>query len=149
VSTIAGRADAECLQECAALIRAFDSGNLEPQYFDHEAHVRVAWCYLQTFPAAMAIARFTEALRSLTVRLGVAQKYHETISWFFMIVIADRQARSPASDWETFKRQNRDLLEQGSALLKRHYSADCLDSMDARQRFVLPDLAPLGLHESQ
>jgi hypothetical protein len=149
VSTIAGPADAESLPECAALVKAFDSGNVDPQYFDHEAHIRVAWCYLQTFPAAMAIARFTEALRSLTVRLGMAQKYHETISWFFMIVIADRQARSPTSDWETFKKQNRDLLEEGSALLKRHYSTDCLDSMDARQRFVLPNLAPPGLPESR
>jgi hypothetical protein len=149
VSTIARRVEAECLPECEALVSAFDSGNVEPQYFHHEAHVRVAWCYLQTFPAAMAIARFTEALRSLTVRLDMAQKYHETISWFFMIVIADRQARSPASDWETFKRQNRDLLEEGSALLQRHYSADCLASVDARQRFVLPDLAPSGLHESK
>jgi hypothetical protein len=126
----------------AADVRAFEAGEVDPQQFDHAAHVRVAWSYLQLFPTAVAIAKFTSALRSLTVRLGVPQKYHETVSWFFMIVIADRLAAATAGDWETFRRENGDLLENASALLKRHYSKSRLDSAEARRRFLLPDLAP-------
>lgn len=125
-----------------AEIEAFEAGNIDPQRFDHEAHVRVAWSYLQRLPTPLAIARFTSALRSLTVRLGVPQKYHETVTWFFMIVIADRLAGAPADDWETFSKDNRDLLEEGAALLRRHYSPARLASVDARQRFLLPDRAP-------
>jgi len=129
-----------------ALIRAFEAGDIDPGRFDHEAHVRVAWCYLQKAPAAVTIARFTSALRALTVRFGMPQKYHETISWFFIIVIADRIARSASRDWEGFKTANRDLVENSSALLRQHYSADHLNSPEARQRFVLPDRVP---HKSQ
>jgi hypothetical protein len=123
-------------------IRVFEAGEVRPEEFDHEAHVRVVWCYLQQFPVAVTIARFTSALRALTARFGVPQKYHETISWFFIIVIADRVARSASRNWEGFRQENRDLVEKSSALLKQHYSSDRLNSTDARQRFVLPDLIP-------
>ena len=122
-------------------VRLFESGDFNPEGFDHEAHVRVAWCYLEQYPAAVAIARFTSALRTLTVRLGASDKYHETITWFFMIMIAERRAACSPGDWEGFRNANRDLLE-GSAFLKRHYSRNRLDSTDARRHFLLPDLLP-------
>ena len=122
-------------------VRLFEAGDIDPQKFDHEAHVRVAWSYLQQYTAAVAIERFTSALRSLTTRLGASDKYHETITWFFMITIAERRAACPHGDWQSFKRGNRDLLA-GSALLKRYYSRDRLDSPEARRHFLLPDLSP-------
>jgi hypothetical protein len=130
----------------AAEIRAFEAGDVDPRNFGHEAHVHLAWAYLQLFPTATAIERFTGALRSLTARLGIAGKYHETISWFFMLAIAERISDPPAcrrpGDWDSFKRHNRDLLEDGGTLLRRHYSQSRLDSAQARQRFLLPDRAP-------
>ncbi|MEX2125166.1 MAG: hypothetical protein WD795_14840 [Woeseia sp.] len=132
--------------DAISTIRAFEAGEIDAAGFDHEAHVRIAWSYLQDYPAAIAIARFTSALKSLTTRLAMPHKYHETVSWFFMIVIANRMAdrldASQAHDWHTFKTENNDLFEHASALLHRHYSSACLGSTNARQRFVLPDLAP-------
>ena len=122
-------------------VRGFEAGDIDPQKFDHEAHVRVAWSYLQQYPTAVAIGKFTSALRSLTNRLGASDKYHETISWFFLIVIAERRAACPNGDWQSFKKVNRDLFD-GSALLRRYYSRDRLDSPDGRRVFLLPDLAP-------
>jgi hypothetical protein len=124
-------------------VQAFEAGAIDPAGFDHEAHVHVAWCYLQQFPLAEAIARFTAALRSLTQRLGATGKYHETISWFFLIEIADRCDLCVGSDWETFRRTHPDLFEDASGLLRRHYSPACLASARARRRFVLPDRAPV------
>jgi hypothetical protein len=122
-------------------VRSFEAGMVDPAQFDHEAHVRTAWCYLQQYPLAVAIHRFTSTLRALTVRLGISQKYHETVSWFFLIVIAERCACSPAGDWNRFRADNADLFDRATMLLRQHYSAECLASSRARQRFVLPDLA--------
>jgi hypothetical protein len=145
------RRDDDLALEVEAEVRAFEAGDIDPGQFDHEAHVRVVWCYLQQFPVAVTIAKFTASLRALTVRFGMPQKYHETISWFFIIVIADRVAGSAACTWEDFRTENRDLIENGSALLRQHYSADHLNSTEARQRFVLPDrccrLASEALHQ--
>jgi hypothetical protein len=123
-------------------MQAFEAGEIDAATFNHEAHVHVAWSYLQAYPLAEAIAKFTAALRSLTNRLGAAMKYHETISWFFMIAIADRGAAG--SCWETFKTTNRDLIENGGGLLQQHYSAACLSSEKARRQFVLPDRCQVG-----
>lgn len=135
------RSDDGSPPDVAAEIRAFEAGDIDPEQFDHEAHVRVVWCYLQQFPAADTLARFTCALRALTERLGMPQKYHETVTWFFIIVIANRVANSKTRSWEGFKTENDDLIRNGSTLLRRHYSAVRLDSADARRVFVLPDLA--------
>ncbi len=120
-------------------VAELESGAIDGARFDHAAHVHVAWCCLERYPLAEAIARFTAGLKALTRRQGAEAKYHETVSWFFMVVVADRRALSPAADWETFRRQNPDLFHDARALLRRHYSDGCLASARARSRFVLPD----------
>ena len=40
------------------LVHAFESTDLPPKAFTHEAHVRVAWCYLRASPFHVALARF-------------------------------------------------------------------------------------------
>lgn len=119
-------------------VAAFEAGSFDPSAFDHPAHVRVAWAYLQQCELGEAIRRFTGALRALTVRLDMSGKYHETITWFFMIVIAERVARHPGADWEAFRRRNPDLF-RGGDLLRRHYSEERLRSLLARRQFLLPD----------
>jgi hypothetical protein len=124
-------------------IAAFEAGSFDPSAFDHPAHVRVAWSYLQQCELGEAIRRFTRALHALTVRLDITGKYHETITWFFIIAIAERIARDPDADWESFRRRNPDLFRGGN-LLRRHYSAERLRSPLARRQFLLPDLPSPG-----
>lgn len=120
-------------------ITDFEAGAIDARLFDHRAHLHVGWCYLRQYPLAEAIARFTAALRALTLSLGAEGKYHETVSWFFMIVIGERLADAPAGDWKGFRNANPDLFGNAGDLLRRHYSPECLASGRARERFVLPD----------
>lgn len=122
-------------------VSAFEAGTIDAERFDHRAHLHVGWCYLRQYPLAEAIVRFTSALRALTVRLGAEGKYHETISWFFLILIAERMAEVSVGDWEAFRKANRDLFGNAGELLRRHYSPERLASERARERFVLPDRA--------
>jgi hypothetical protein len=94
---------------------------------------------LQTYSLPETIERFTSALKDLTRRLGLDRKYHETISWFYLIMIAERRSGAAATDWMEFKRLNPDLLKGGSALLESYYSRARLHSEIARQIFILPD----------
>ena len=123
-------------------IRAFEEGNIDPAEFDHEAHVHVAWSYLRNHGLLDSIHRFSGALRGLTTKLGVESKYHETITWFFMIVIAERRTGAAGDNWEIFKAENADLFEDPGGLLRRHYSKARFKSETARNLFLLPDLAP-------
>ena len=127
-------------------LREFEAGEILPEKFDHRAHVYVGWSYLQKYSVAESVARFTAALRRLTCKLGAQEKYNETITWFFLFVIAERIAANPSADWERFCADNSELLSNGGALLRRYYTEERLNSRQARQQFVLPNLA--GLRES-
>jgi hypothetical protein len=120
-------------------IGEFEALKVDPARFDHEAHIFVAWSYLQKLELLHAIDRYRSTLRRLTAALGVPGKYNETITWFFMIVVQDRIRESPNGDWKDFRQQNGDLFEQNAAFLKAHYSAELLNSDRARFNFVLPD----------
>ena len=123
-------------------IRAFEEGNVDPAEFDHEAHVQVAWGYLQDHELLESITRYSGALRRLAAKFGVPGKYHETTTWFFMMVVAERRTGNGADNWQVFKAENADLFNDPGGLLRRYYSESRLNSEAARSRFLLPDLAP-------
>ena len=117
---------------------AFESGTVDPDRFDHEAHLYLAWSYLENYVPAEAIARCAGTLKRLTRKLGNPGKYHQTITWFFLLLIAERRAKTSARSWVAFREANGDLLEC-SKILSRYYSQDVLQSNVARTTFVLPD----------
>ena len=123
-------------------IAEFENGSIDPEQFDHEAHVFIAWSYQQKYDLEDAIAKFSEALRSLTRKLGIESKYHETITWCFLSLIAESRNKPGSNDWQTFKRQNPDLLTARPSIIRKYYSDERLDSSIARSQFVLPDKLP-------
>lgn len=122
-------------------IEAFEEGSIDPRQFDHEAHVYLGWLYLRSCSLFEAIGRFSGALRRLTRRLGIESKYHETITWFFLILIAERMSDGGADDWPAFRKDNADLFVTRPSILGRYYSAERLGATRARRQFLLPDLA--------
>ena len=121
-------------------IEAFESGAIDVDGFDHEAHIYLGWQYLGRYETTDAIGNFCAALKKLTARLGIPDKYHETITWFYLLLIAERRAKRPQSDWYAFRRNNDDLFARGDAsILNRYYRPGTLGSQLARETFVLPD----------
>ncbi len=124
-------------------IDSFESGTIDPKLFDHEAHVFIAWSYLQECDLKESIDRFCAALRRLTKKLGIESKYHETLSWFFMILIAERLSETGSEVWQVFKRDNADLFATHPSIVRDYYSEERLGSSIARTQFVMPDRLPL------
>ena len=118
-------------------IEQFEAGEIDAERFDHEAHVFMAWLFLREFGPARAISRYDNALRRLTAKLGVPDKYHATITWLFLLLINER-AQDDES-WALFRSRNDDLLRDSRSTLERYYSEERLFSNVARRRFVLPD----------
>lgn len=125
-------------------IARFEAAEIDAEAFDHERHLYIGWLLLQDEGLGSAIARFSRALRKITQKFGCEDKYHETITWMFMILIAERCLNDPAAGWPDFARQNADLIEGGLSVLDDYYSRDRLWSEDARSTFLLPDLQTVG-----
>ena len=85
----------------------------------------------------ITIAKFDAALRRLTLRLGIPGKYHATMTWFFLLLVAERFDERDGS--QSFRSSNADLLQDSKKILGRYYSEKLLFSDIARERFVLPD----------
>jgi hypothetical protein len=78
-----------------ALVRAFESGELEAKDFDHRAHLRVAWCYLRALPVDRAKTRFLAGLRLIVSRLGVPEKLDVATTEAYFTAL-DRAMREPS-----------------------------------------------------
>ena len=123
-----------------ALLRDFEAGSVAPDAFHHPEHVHVTWLLLQRYPALEALRRVSDGLRRLTAAHGLAEKYHETITWAYTLLILERMERGGRDqDWETFAASNPDLLGKGRSILSAYYQADTLNSDLARSIFLLPD----------
>ena len=116
----------------------FESLAVDVESFDHAAHLYVAWQYVRRYDLPEAISRCCRTLRQLTAAAGVPGKYHETVTWFFMILVAERVRRKPDHDWPAFRAANGDLFERRPGIIQRYYSPETLNAEAARRQFVLP-----------
>jgi len=124
------------------LIHQFESGATPPDTFHHADHVRLAFEYLCRFTALEALQRFSGSLQRFAAAQGKAQRYHETITWAYLLLIRERIARAgQAETWDEFSGRNPDLLVWKGGVLAALYRPETLESDFARQTFVLPDRA--------
>lgn len=121
-------------------IAQLESCVLPEDRFHHIDHLHAAWLYLTRFPATEAIARFSEVLRSYAASLGKSDRYHETITWAYMLLVNERIRRSePDGTWQEFAAANSDLFDRNSPILLGYYRPETLDSQLARRVFLMPD----------
>src|SRR5687768_7471972 len=121
-----------------ALLAAFEAGTIPPAEFHHRDHVRVAWSLVRSCPPVEALTRLSLGLRRLAHAAGKPERYHETITWAFLALVAERLG-APNEGWSEFESRNADLLVWSPSILERYYSPERLGSEKARRWFVLPD----------
>ncbi|MDP2053275.1 MAG: hypothetical protein Q8L75_06545 [Acidobacteriota bacterium] len=122
------------------LYDAFTSAALPADQFHHEQHVRVAWLFVCRHGMPAALGEFTTAIKRFAAAKGAHGLYHETITWAFLLIIAERQAREPQVDWPAFASANQDLLTWKPSILDRYYSKALLASALAKRTYLMPDL---------
>jgi hypothetical protein len=115
------------------LISGFEQATLEE--FPHAAHVRVAWWYVTHEPLLVAIARMRAGLRRVAAAKGKPERYHETITIAFVLLVADRWLEGES--WAAFAARNPGLLQWPCQPLRELYG-DQLDTPRAREVFVTP-----------
>jgi hypothetical protein len=122
------------------LFDRFTDTTLPADQFHHPQHVEVAWLFMQKHGMPAALSEFTAAIKRFAEAKGATGLYHETITWAFLLLIADRQARYPVASFDEFARANSDLLMWKPSILNRYYSKELLATDLARRTFLMPDL---------
>ncbi len=121
------------------LLRRFLDTTLPATEFHHRQHVEVAWMFVRDHGMPAALSEFSAALKRFADAKGATGLYHETMTWAFLLLIADRQARTPATTFMEFADRNADLLSWKPSILDRYYSKELLASDLARRTFLMPD----------
>jgi hypothetical protein len=123
------------------LLASFLDTTLPAGAFHHAQHVRCGWLFVRDHGMPGALAAFSTSLRRFADAKGATTLYHETITWAYLLLINERQQRTPAADWRAFAAANGDLLTWKPSVLDRLYRPDTLWSDLARRTFVMPDRA--------
>jgi len=123
--------------------RAIEGGEVPNAEFHHREHLRLAWTYLaESGTLEEATGRIVAAIQRFAAAAGAAQKYHETLTVFWMRVLwRVREQKGVAAGFEDVLRSEPRLLDKDLPLA--YYSGGRLFSEDARRSWLEPDLQPL------
>jgi hypothetical protein len=124
---------------------AFVSATLPEKDWTHQGHLRVAWLYSRRHPLDEAHVLMRVGIIRLNKTHGLvetaARGYHETITRVWLAVVRSLMNEVRAESSLAFVEACGDRLARDALL--RHYSRERLMSVEARARYVDPDVSPL------
>jgi len=129
--------------EDRTFLERFTACETPKEEFRHADHVRLAWLLLAEAPLLPALLRFRTLLKAFAARHGATGLYNETITCFYMLLIAEAmQGMDPHHGWKGFRAAQPGLFGYPQALLERYYPAGLAFSPAAKASFLLPEGAP-------
>jgi hypothetical protein len=112
-------------------------------HFGHREHLELTWTFLRRYETTRAASEITAGLRRVAEAHGQPERYHETITRFWIRMIDHASRCTPTA--ETFEQllQARPFLLEKD-LIERHWTSTTLFSNpEARGAWVEPDIQPL------
>jgi hypothetical protein len=124
------------------LTRGLERGEIPNEGFPHASHLHVAWVYLsESLSVIEAADKMRQTLRKFTAAAGKPEKYHETITVFWVRLLSQAQDAASGSSLENIVHENPRLLEKNLPL--DYYSPERLFSDEARRSWIEPNLKSL------
>jgi hypothetical protein len=128
--------------EILTLVDRLERCQLGKEEFHHCDHLAVAVVYLYASDLEMAMDRMRASLKRFAAHHDVTGLYHETLTRFWLLQVDQRLDRS-----ECLSKSVRKLREQLSDknLVFNYYSRERIESKEAREKWIEPDLKPLAV----
>ena len=131
-------------KEDVELTRALERGEVANESFHHLSHLHVAWVYLsESSGVDEAAAKMRKTLQKFATSAGKPEKYHETITLFWVRLLAGIRAARSRETLRQIVHAHPRLMEKDFPLA--YYSSERLFSDKARTSWVEPDLKPLSV----
>lgn len=134
-------------EELLALVRAFETCAISREAWDHSGHIAVALVYATDHGEVDGTERMRNALLHFAKVHNIVPSpgrgYHETLTrfWMRMVAVAATELDDAMPMYERANEAIDRLADKNVA--KRYYSPELIASGEARNGFVLPDLAEL------
>lgn len=122
------------------LLERFESAQLPNQAFKHREHLRAAFAMLSSSgDLAEGALRFRRALKRFAHVHGADQKYNETLTWAYLVLIQERMHSGSFTTSEEFLRAHPGLLRYRGGIVESYYKLEAVTASPmARRLFLLP-----------
>jgi hypothetical protein len=121
---------------------AFKNATLNSKLFNHEAHPRLAWIYINRDGFDDAITHVCSQIINYATSLGAADKYNETVTVAAVKAVYHFYLKSKSDNFRDFIEEFPRLKTNFKDLLAQHYGIDIFNSDVAKCSFLEPDLLP-------
>ena len=122
--------------------QVFLSGGVYPTAFHHRDHLRLAWTLTRQLGFAAASDEIARAIRHFASQHGQADKYHETMTRFWVRIVSHLiDIRPDIADFDSFLATFPLLLDKD--LPYHHWNRETMRAAAARAAWVEPDLLAL------
>ncbi|MDQ6711954.1 MAG: hypothetical protein M3Z28_02030 [Candidatus Dormibacteraeota bacterium] len=116
----------------------FEAGKIANQDFNHRDHLRLAWIQIRRLGLEHASDAVTGAIRRFAARHGHGDRYHETMTRFWLRVVSLSIKRHPTLQFDDLLAAEPHLLDKNLPYL--HWSRERMGSDEARRQWVEPDV---------
>ncbi len=119
-------------------LAAFEGGQITNQDFHHRDHLRLAWIQIRRLGLERASDAIVLSIRRFAARHGHADRYHETMTRFWVRVVAIGINRHPTLPFDDLLATEPHLLDK--TLPFAHWSRERMASDEARRQWMEPDI---------
>jgi hypothetical protein len=132
-------------EECEAFLAEFEAGAVPSAEWTHQAHIAMATVYLVRYGDSV-LPHTRAALRNHLLSRGKPiGLYHETLTIFWLAVVAEAMRAQQTLPLHTIVCNNCAAFSGQSKLHERYYSFDVFNSPEPHARWMPPDLLPLTI----
>jgi hypothetical protein len=122
-------------------LAAFEAGQIPNQSFHHRDHLRLAWNQIRRLGMERASESVVVAIKHFAAHHGQANRYHDTMTRFWLRAVAIGINRHPELTFESLLATESHLLDKNLPFL--HWSRERMGSEQARRGWVEPDLCSM------
>lgn len=120
----------------------FESCELDPTLFSHEAHLRLAYIHIEKYGLDQAIKNICEQLVVYVSHLGAIDKFNTTLTVAAVKAVYHFMQKSRKADFNGFITEFPQLKNEFKRLMQCHYSFDIFNSKEAKKTYLEPNLIP-------
>ncbi|MEO1256316.1 MAG: hypothetical protein AAFY41_15715 [Bacteroidota bacterium] len=122
--------------------KQFETFELKPGLFSHEAHLRLAFIHINKYGASQAEKNMCHQIKGFAESLGYYDKFNKTVTISSVKIMDHFMQKSNAKNFQDFIQEFPQLLTDFKAVLSQHYGFNVFADKRAKQEYLEPDLLP-------
>ena len=121
-------------------LKSLDDCSLDPSLFNHEAHLRLAWLYINERGVESAELKVSDTIQKYVAHLGANDKYHHTLTIAAVKTVYHFYQKYQGENFFDFIDEFPRVANEFKSLIDAHYSPAHIFSSEAKSHYLEPDL---------